>query len=56
VAAEAVDAAVLEHLPRYVVAAEGWLAELGADRHGARDWALAVVATAARRPRDADTA
>ena len=53
--AEAVDAAVLDHLPRYIAAAERWLAELGDDRQGARDRALALVDAAERRLRDADT-
>jgi DNA invertase Pin-like site-specific DNA recombinase len=55
VSAELMDAAVLEHLPRYVAAAERWLAELGDDREGARDRAQALVDAAARRLRDADT-
>jgi hypothetical protein len=46
---------VLEHLPRYVEAAERWLAELGDDRQGAHERALAVVASVQRRLRDADT-
>jgi DNA invertase Pin-like site-specific DNA recombinase len=55
VPAEAVDAAVLQHLPRYVAAAERWLSDLGTDRQGARDQALALVAAAERRLREADT-
>lgn len=46
---------MLEHLPRYVAAAERWLTESGTDRQRARDRALALVAAAERRLRDADT-
>jgi hypothetical protein len=55
VPAEPVDAAILEHLPRYIAAAERWLTNLGEDRRGARDRAHALVTGAERRLRDADT-
>ena len=46
--AEAVDAEVIDRLPRYIAQAEQWLAELGSDRQGAGRRAEAELQAAER--------